>query len=114
MDQPVRIHSGTGPGESTLHIDLSGEIDFTNSTTVGGAVRDSVAQAQPRTVRVDLSGVTFLDSSGIGVLVIAHKATVAAGATYQVTGPNPEVYEQLRLTGLVDLFGIDPPRVAVP
>ena len=112
MGQPIRVHSGAD-GDETLRIDLSGEIDFTNATPVAGTVRDSVAQARPRAVRVDLAEVTFLDSSGVGVLVVAHKAAAAAGATYQITGPNTEVYEQLRMTGLVELFGIDPPRVSV-
>jgi anti-anti-sigma factor len=110
MERPVRVdHAADG----TLGIELFGEIDFTNSAAVSDEVRTAVAEAQPGVVCVDMGSVTFLDSSGIGVLVIAYKSAVAVGADYRVVGPSPGVYEQLRLTGLVDLFGIDPPRVPV-
>jgi anti-sigma B factor antagonist len=111
MDQPI---NASREADGTLGIRLNGEIDFTNATAVSDEIRAAVSQERPNTVRVDMSGVTFLDSSGIGVLVVAYKEATAAGAEYEVVGPIPAVYEQLRLTGLVDLFGIEPPRVSVP
>jgi len=111
MDEPI-IASRQADG--TLGFVLQGEIDFTNATAVSDQIRAAVSQDRPTSVRVDMKGVTFLDSSGVGVLVVAYKEATAAGAKYEVVGPNPAVYEQLRLTGLVDLFGIKPPHISVP
>ena len=111
MERPVRVGQ---EADGTLGIELFGEIDFTNSATVADEVRTAVAESRPSVVSVDMGSVTFLDSSGIGVLVIAYKSAIAVGAKYRVVRPSPSVFEQLRLTGLADLFGIDPPRVPVP
>jgi anti-sigma B factor antagonist len=96
-----------------LAIALYGEIDFSNSASVVEQIGPAMTQAQPSEVEVDIAGVTFLDSSGIGVLVTAYRAATSAGAAFRVVGPSRFVYEQLRMTGLVDLFGIDPPSVPV-
>jgi anti-sigma B factor antagonist len=106
MGQPVDVSAGEN---GTLNIALFGEIDFSNSAEVVGTVHAEVAQARPATVRMEMAGVTFLDSSGIGVLVSAYRAASEVGAGYRVVGSSRMVYEQLRLTGLVELFGIDPP-----
>ncbi|HLL65375.1 MAG TPA: STAS domain-containing protein [Micromonosporaceae bacterium] len=110
MDQTVRV-SPTSDG--LLSIELFGEIDFSNCAAVVAEVSPAVTDARPREVRVDLSGVTFLDSSGIGVLVTVYRAALAADAGYRVVSPTRFVYEQLRMTGLVDLFGIEPPAMSV-
>lgn len=106
MDDPVRI---TTRADGTLDVALYGDIDFANSPIVKDALRAAVAEAGPPGIRVDLSAVTFLDSSGIAVLVIAHRLAAAAAAAFVVEHASPAVYEHLRLTGLTELFGITLP-----
>jgi len=105
---PVSLH--TRP-DGVLDVVLRGEIDYTNATPVTDALRDAVERDRPAAVRVDLTEVTFLDSSGIGVLISGMKAAQAAAAEYQVDGPNAKVLEQLRITGLMELFPIGPRRL---
>jgi anti-anti-sigma factor len=107
MDEPVRI---TDQGDRTLEVALYGDIDFGNSPGVRETIRDAVNRHAPGTIRVDLGAVTFLDSSGIAVLVVAHRLAGAAGASYMVVNASPGVYEHLRLTGLAELFGVPRPR----
>jgi anti-sigma B factor antagonist len=109
MDEPVRI---TDQGDGTIEVSLYGDIDFGNSPGVREAIREAVTRFAPGAIRVDLGGVTFLDSSGIAVLVVAHRMAGAAGAGYTVVNATPGVYEHLRLTGLAELFGV--PRPAGP
>src|SRR5690349_24706405 len=106
MDEPVRI---TDQGDGTLEVALYGDIDFGNSPGVREAIREAVTRSAPAAIRVDLAGVTFLDSSGIAVLVVAHRMAGAAGAGYTVVNASPGVYEHLRLTGLAELFGVPHP-----
>jgi anti-sigma B factor antagonist len=106
MDEPVRI---TDQGDGMLDVSLYGDIDFANSPSVRETIRAAVADANPTAICVDLGGVTFLDSSGIAVLVIVHRLASGLGARYTVVNPNSAVYEHLRLTGLAELFGVAGP-----
>ncbi|MCW2637942.1 MAG: hypothetical protein JWP76_248 [Dactylosporangium sp.] len=109
MDEPVRI---TDLGDGTLEVSLFGDIDFANSSSVRETIRAAVSEAAPTVVRVDLAAVTFLDSSGIAVLVIVYRQAGNIGARYRVVNANRTVYEHLRLTGLAELFGVARPAAA--
>ena len=106
MDQPAQIRRDV---DGTVHIELAGDIDYTNSSAAVTAVRAALTAPGPTLVCVDLAAVTFLDSSGIRVLVVANQLAGTLGAAFEVFGPNRNVFEQLRITGLVDLLGIAPP-----
>jgi anti-sigma B factor antagonist len=51
-------------------------------------------------VTVDLSDVTFVDSSAIGVLVGAHKRLVGAGGTLRIRNPQDMPRRALEIVGL--------------
>src|SRR5436305_13065891 len=93
--------------DGVLDVILRGEIDYTNAAPVTQTVTDAVDRVRPVAVRVDLTAVTFLDSSGIGVLITGMKAAREIAADYRVRGPNPKVLDQLRITGLAELFPVD-------
>jgi anti-sigma B factor antagonist len=59
-------------------------------------------------VVVDLAAVTFLDSTGLGVLVGAKKRARAAGGRIVVAGAGPNVFRVFALTGLVPVFDVQP------
>lgn len=109
--EEVKVRSAV---DGTLDVSLSGEIDYLNSPMLADRIRDAVAEGRPPQVRIDLQAVTFLDSSGLGVLVAAYRSATAVGAGYRVHGPQSVVYEQLKLAGLVELFSIEPPQAGVP
>jgi anti-sigma B factor antagonist len=102
---PVSVSTAA---EGVLAVTLRGEIDYTNAQPVTRTVVAAVADTRPATVQVDLSEVTFLDSSGIGVLISAMKAARTADAEYLVVGASPIVLDQLEITGLVELFPVRP------
>lgn len=106
MEEPVRVSPGDN-GE--LMVALFGDIDYANAPVVMRDIRTSVTQTRPPALHIDIAGVTFLDSSGLGVLVGAYRAATEIGATFQVLGPRRVVYDQLQLAGLVELFAIDAP-----
>ncbi|HYN96906.1 MAG TPA: STAS domain-containing protein [Pilimelia sp.] len=101
-----------GQGD-VLDVALHGEIDYTNADLVGDRACHAIERDGPAVVRMDLAGVTFVDSSGIGVLVRVMKAARQAGAQYRVDGTTAPVYGQLQMTGLTDLFPVqEPPATA--
>src|SRR3954452_17584468 len=97
-----------GVDGDTLALAFRDEIDFSNSAQITQGIREAVARQRPGRVRLDLGEVTFLDSSGIGVLVAAMRAADAAGAGFRVERANHNVYDQLESTGLAHAFGMDP------
>jgi anti-sigma B factor antagonist len=102
----VESVSAIARGNGALDVVLRGEIDFTNASEAIELIRDAIARQRPTSVRVEMGEVTFLDSSGIAVLVNAMRAAETAGATYRVEHPNRKVLDQLRITGLLEPFGI--------
>jgi anti-sigma B factor antagonist len=101
--QTVSINVGR---DGVLDVVLRGEVDFTKAAPTVDVVRESIADLRPNVVRVDLEAVTFLDSSGIGVLIQAMKAAVAIGAAFRVEEPNDQVFDQLGISGLLEPFGL--------
>jgi len=99
----VSVHTEAG---GALDVALNGEIDYTNAAGVTATLCDAVQAHRPSAVRVNLAEVTFLDSSGIAVLVKGMKAAREAGAEYRVEAPRPRVLDQLQLTGLTELFTV--------
>jgi anti-sigma B factor antagonist len=83
----------------TITVTVRGEIDLATvdqlATEIAAAVR-----ADATGVIVDLDGVTFLDSSGIGALLAGRKAADESGKSFHVTGANGIVREVLDLTGV--------------
>ena len=78
---------------------LSGELDAATSP----GLADALVQAAGSTVVVDLSRLTFMDSSGIGALVVARKRIVAEGLGQLVlTRPVAAVSRVLDIVGLSD------------
>ncbi|MER6133777.1 STAS domain-containing protein [Streptomyces sp. BV286] len=79
-------------------VTLRGEIDHTVKDELIKALL-SAESASPRTV-VDLSAVTFMDSSGINVFVIVHQKVSEAGGWLRFAGAQEAVLRVLQLVGL--------------
>jgi anti-sigma B factor antagonist len=55
---------------------------------------------------LDLEGVEFIDSIGLGVLVGAHKRLARSGGRLAIVGVSPSVARLLGVTGLVRIFDV--------
>ena len=84
-------------------VHVRGEIDAYN----GHVLRDAIAEAlsgAPAEVVIDLSGVPFMDSSGLGVLVGGYKAAARSGSRLSARDPQQRVATLIRVTGLQQLL----------
>lgn len=66
-------------------------------------VRDLLQEGR-RKIIFDLSGVTHIDSTGIGRFIAALNATMRAGAKLAIAGAGGQVREGFRLTRLDTVF----------
>ncbi|SEG88886.1 anti-sigma B factor antagonist [Nonomuraea solani] len=92
--------------DGTLRLVLRGEIDFTNANEIHKTFREAIADQRPPAVFVDLADVTFMDSTGISVLVDGMRAALDVEAEYRVQNPSQRLLDQLRTTGLAKAFGL--------
>jgi anti-sigma B factor antagonist len=90
------IEQFSGPGYRGCR--LSGEIDFTSSGPVQSTLLSMILPGGGAVI-ADLRRVTFLDSSGVGVLVQAYRTAKQRDTRLLVVASVP-VRKLLRLTGL--------------
>lgn len=79
---------------------INGEMDALGCADARNTLEHIAEQGQGQLVIVDLSGVTFLDSSGIGAIVFLFKRLRASGGDLNlcnITGQPRELLELLRI-----------------
>lgn len=91
------------PGE----FQVSGEIDAHSSESFAEALAAAAERSEAATV--DMSGVTFMDSSGLRVLVEAQQRAEAGGPSLVLRSPSRQITRLLDLAGLTENFEIDAP-----
>ena len=100
----LSITARTGAG-GTVHIQPIGEIDSDNAHEIREAVSGLLATGRPKLIKVDMAGVTFIDSVGIGALVGCYHTAAASGVRLVVCNPTAYVHRLLYVSGLLGLFG---------
>jgi anti-sigma B factor antagonist len=93
-------------GAVTVH--AVGEIDLATSPQLRELLHRLVAAGSRRVV-LDLSGTTFIDSSGLGVLVGVLRATRENGddRSFLLSGFQDQVRKVFEITGLDQVFTIE-------
>jgi anti-sigma B factor antagonist len=86
---------------------LRGELDFDEAPTFGRVLEELLAEGEHEVV-VDLSDLTFIDSSGISVLVGAARAAAAEQGTLVVAAPRRQVQRVFDIVSLSDLVAVEP------
>ena len=86
-------------------LDVAGELDLAASSTLRAAMAELADGGDD--VTLDLSAVTFIDSTALSVLVHRHTEMAAAGRRLIVTNPSPVVVRILHLAGLFMLLDIE-------
>ncbi|MBM1170858.1 STAS domain-containing protein [Microvirga arabica] len=82
---------------------LSGRLDAAAAPYVLARLKDAVADGKSR-LAVDLSEVSFIDSTGLGTLVSGLKAARKAEGDLRLIAPSPQAQRLLRLTTLDRVF----------
>jgi anti-anti-sigma factor len=86
---------------------LEGEIDLHVSPRIERSLA-SIIQKRPAKIVVDLSGVTFIDSSGLAVLINARQNVQEYGGKLTLSGVNDQVRPIFEMARLDQFFLIDP------
>ncbi len=95
-------------------ISLSGEIIMDmvveRKAEITGLVRDHGGD----TVTLDLSGVTFMDSSGVGLLIGLRRLCQEQNKTFHVTNPPAHIHKLFEMLRLTRYFSLPPGPTDAP
>ena len=83
---------------------VAGELDASTSPTLDAAFAELPAGSGQ--VAVDLGDVTFIDSSGLRVLIALSDRAAAKGRTVVVSRASSSVRRLFEITGLESVFGL--------
>jgi anti-sigma B factor antagonist len=97
----VQIHMHLGPTGAQV-VFLSGELDSSNAASLQERVA-SIPSQPPRQLVFDLTGLRFMDSAGIAVLLNA----AAKASRVSLRNPSPIIRRVLDATGLDSVFSIE-------
>jgi anti-anti-sigma factor len=98
----LEIESAEADGGAPL-LTLAGELDSSNVGRLEATVA-SVLAASPERVAFNLSGLRFMDSAGISVLVrLAAEVEVV-----EIRDPSPIVRRVIEITGLTSVLKVEP------
>lgn len=94
MKLNIKSENGTAVAQ------LSGEIDHHSAKKLRAELDRFVITMQPEVLAIDLSSITFMDSSGIGLIIGRYKLMKECGGKLEIRSPQPYIRRVLRLSGI--------------
>ena len=95
-----------GQARPALTLHLAGDLDISSLPTLNTQMSEAISTPPPDLVIVDLSGVTFMDCSSLGPLVLAR---ARLGPRLRLQGATAPVIQLLKVTNLYEeLVGPSP------
>jgi sulfate permease, SulP family len=94
----------TFPGVAVLRLD--GGLFFATAEALEERVRELVG-THPRSLVIDLAGVSFMDSQGADSLTAIQQLVESSGGTLRLAHAKPQVFAVLQADGFVDRLGAD-------
>ncbi len=104
--------SSRSQGDHTV-LALAGEIDLYTAPRLQAELTAALAGTKPAQIVVDMSAVEFCDSTGMNVLLAAHRLASEKGGDLTLAAPRPPVRKILEVTGLQSVFTIHDDLAAV-
>lgn len=101
----LSIDVKTENGGETLVFKLRGSLDLATAPTVRAALTDSTEKGNHDLI-VDLTALEFLDSTGLGVLIGAHRRTAERGGSFRLIIGDGPIARLLNITGLISVFEV--------
>jgi anti-sigma B factor antagonist len=86
---------------------LGGSLDIATSPSLRATLMEA-ADRDDHEIVVDLSQLEFLDSTGLGALIGAHKRAAEHGGSVRLVAHEGQILRLLRITGLLEVFAVYP------
>jgi len=104
----LSIETGS-PADRTAVIALRGEVDYANAQLFREQVSALLAAGDFSVIVVDLAKVSFLDSTGVGTLVVASRICGDFGVRLTLRHVNPFIARLFAVLGVSETLGVPAP-----
>jgi len=93
-------------------LEIAGRITMGNNCKQLEWTTDRLVRENQKKIIFDLTGVTHMDSTGIGIIVLAAGQVKKVGGELRVAGANEHVKQLLKMTNVDQIVGLHPTTVA--
>ena len=93
-----------------LYLQPKGELDMACADEFKEAIIEGLHKSGGRMLWLDFSHITFIDSSGLGVVLGRYRELEPMGGKIIISHPNEQVYRLLTASGLHRIIDIDKPN----
>ncbi|AVF23451.1 anti-sigma F factor antagonist [Paenibacillus larvae subsp. larvae] len=90
-----------------LIVRLQGELDHHTADMVKTRMEEAIAKGDARNLVLSLRDLSFMDSSGLGVILGRYKQITGRGGKMIVCDVNPSIYRLFELSGLFKIVAIE-------
>lgn len=91
----------------TVTARLIGELDHHTAAAIREQIDNSAELNMPSLLVLDFEKISFMDSSGIGLVLGRYRNLAKRGAKVKVTGVSPQIYKVMRLSGIERLMTLE-------
>ena len=84
----------------TLIISMLGEIDHHSAVRIRTEIDEKILKSRPKKTVIDLSGIEFMDSSGLGLIMGRYMKMQSIGGVLLLRKPNERIVKIFKLAGL--------------
>jgi anti-anti-sigma factor len=103
------VSGQSGAAGERPRIVVTGDVDAQSAAELQKAVIEVLRRHCPRGLDLDLERVTFLDSAGIGALLLCQADARQLDCEITLCKTPPTAYRLLQLAGLLEHFGLAKP-----
>jgi anti-sigma B factor antagonist len=103
----VNLSLSTKSVDDQRVLEVGGEVDVYSAPNLREKLQGLLTGQVPNLI-VDLSGIAFIDSTGLGVLVGGQNRAAEAGGALRLVCAQERVLKLFRITGLDEVFAIYP------
>ncbi|MFF7549615.1 STAS domain-containing protein [Streptomyces canus] len=107
-DRPGRLFVKRKVVDGVLVVIVQGEIDYDVKDALSEALMSADGTVAPPRIVADLSGVSFMDSSGINVFIAAYQQVDGAQGWLRIAGAQGPVLRVLAMVGVDALIPCHP------
>ena len=86
--------------QKEIHVFLDGEIDHHSACLIRASIDDAIIHKKPSLLVLDFRQVSFMDSSGIGLVMGRYKLMKTVQGRIRVQNLSPGAYMVMKLAGL--------------
>ena len=101
----LSVTNAPGSGNGSVHITATGELDLASAAQLSEAVRRVLSAEPVSELTLDLSEVSFIDSTGLRALIEVEREVAHRQAALTVVPAPQPVTELLQLAGLASRLG---------